>query len=153
MLLADQERSHWRNDEIAEALDLVVHPALARPISQSAASYALQARIAVEHASTPSSAATRWDWIVGQYDLLLELMPSPSARLARAIAFGPAAGLAALDGVEIPGSHRVAAVRAALLARDGELRGAAAAYDEAIAACRNDTERAHLLERRQTLQE
>jgi RNA polymerase sigma-70 factor (ECF subfamily) len=55
--------------------------------------------------------------------------------------------LAAIEGIEIPGSHRVAAVRAELLARSGDEPAARAAYGEAIAACRNDAERAHLLER------
>lgn len=153
VLLAEQDRTCWRRDEIVEALGLLVHPTLRRPLSQSAAAYAVQATIAAEHASAPSSAATRWDRIVSHYDLLVRLMPSPSARLARAVAVaeasGPTAGLAALEGVEIPGSHRVAAVRAALLARAGDPHAAAAAYDHAIASCHNDVERAHLLERRQ----
>ena len=74
--------------------------------------------------------------------------PTPSARLARAVAVaearGPAAGLAALEGIEIPSSHRAAAVRAELLARGGDVVAARAAYDQAIAACGNDVERAHL---------
>ena len=78
-----------------------------------------------------------------------------SARLARAVAvaeaFGPEAGLAALEGIEIPGSHRVAAVRAELLSRRGDAAAARASYDAAIAACRNDTERAHLLDRQRAL--
>ncbi|MEP7088932.1 MAG: RNA polymerase subunit sigma-24, partial [Nocardioidaceae bacterium] len=71
--------------------------------------------------------------------------------VAVAEAAGPAPGLAALDGIEIPGSHRVAAVRAELLSRCGRTAEAGAAYDDAISACRNDVERAHLLERRQAL--
>ena len=53
-----------------------------------------------------------------------------------------------LDGVEVPGSHRVAAVRAELLARAGERTAALAQLDAALAACDNDTERAHLQRRR-----
>ena len=98
---------------------------------------------------------TRWERIVALYDTLLAVAPSPAARLARAVAVaearGPAAGLAALEGVEIPASHRVAAVRAELLARDGDTVAARAAYDQAIAACRNDVELAHLRERRRSL--
>jgi RNA polymerase sigma-70 factor (ECF subfamily) len=99
-----------------------------------------------------SATETRWDRIVDQYDLLPRLFPSPAARLARAVAVaeasGAEAGLAALDGIEIPGSHRVAAVRAELLSRCGDAAAARVAFDAAIAACRNDAERAHLLERR-----
>jgi len=126
-----------------------------RPVSPLAASYIVQARIAAEHATAASPEETRWDRIVKQYDLLLRLVPSPSVRLARAVAVaeasGPEPGLAALDGIEIPGSHRVAAIRAELLFRYGDAAAARAAYDDAIAACRNATERAHLLKRQRAL--
>lgn len=155
VLLPDQDRARWHTDEVDEARRLLEHPALAGPMTPLAASYTLQARIAVEHALAPSSADTRWDRIVALYDVLLGLAPSPSARLARAVAVaedqGAAAGLAALEGVDVPGSHRPAAVRAELLARAGDPVGARAAYDQAIAACRNEVELAHLRERRQSL--
>jgi RNA polymerase sigma-70 factor (ECF subfamily) len=155
VLLADQNRTRWHRDEIDEAARLLAEPVLAAPLSPLAASYVVQARIAAEHAGANDPADTRWDRIVAHYDLLLDILPSPSARLARAVAVaeasGPEAGLAALEGVQIAGSHRVAAVRAELLARRGEVEAATTAYDEAIAACRNDAERAHLVERRQAL--
>ncbi len=157
VLLADQDRGRWHHEEIDEALRLLDDPALAGPVSPLTASYVVQARIAAEHAGAAEPGDTRWDRIVAHYDLLLELLPSPSVRLARAVAVaeasGPESGLAALSGVEIAGSHRVAAVRAELLSRCGEVGAAAAAYDEAIAGCRNDSERAHLIERRQSLGE
>ena len=53
--------------------------------------------------------------------------------------------------MEVSGSHRPTAVRAELLARAGDHVGARAAYDLAIAACRNDVELVHLRERRQSL--
>ncbi len=152
VLLADQDRGRWHRDEIDEALGLLAHPALAGPMGPIAASYALQARIAAEHARAEDAGRTRWDRIVATYDLLLQVAPSPSARLARAVAvaedLGSAAGLAALEGLEIPGSHRPAAVRAELLRRDGQIDAARAAYDQAIAACGNDVERAFLVEQR-----
>lgn len=152
VLLPDQDRARWHHDEIEEALALLADPVLAGPLTPLAASYVVQARIAAEHATSSTAAATPWGRIVAHYDLLLRLVPSPSVRLARAVAvaeaLGPAAGLAALEGVELPGSHRVAAVRAELLARTGDADAARVAYDEAIEACRNDAERAHLLERR-----
>lgn len=155
VLLADQDRRRWRRDEIAEAQALLASPVLTGPVSPLAASYVVQARIAAEHATAASPEDTRWDRIVELYDLLLQIVPSPSARLARAVAVaersGPEAGLAALDGVETPGSHRAAAVRAELLSRRGDTAAAKAAFDQAIAACRNDVERAHLVERRQAL--
>ena len=155
VLLADQGRRQWHHEEIDEARRLLDHPSLREPISAQAAAYALQARIAAEHALAVTPEETRWHRIVGLYDLLLELTPTPAARLARAVAVGedqgPLAGLAALEGVEIPGSHRPAAVRADLLSRAGDVDAARAAYDQAIAACRNDVERNFLLGRRAEL--
>jgi predicted RNA polymerase sigma factor len=92
---------------------------------------------------------------VGHYDSLVTIDPSPAARLARAVAVaeasGPAAGLAALDGIDIPGSHRPASVRAELLTRLDRSSEARLAYDEAIALCRNEAELAYLMERRDSL--
>lgn len=155
VLLADQDRTRWHHDEIAEAMRLLAAPSLAGPLTPLAASYVVQARIAAEHATAPTPEDTRWDRIVDWYDLLLQVLPSPSARLARAVAVaedrGAAAGLAALEGLEIPDSHRPAAVRAELLSRTGDVDAARAAYDQAIAACRNDVEREFLLRRRAEL--
>ena len=152
VLLGDQDRRRWRRDEIDEGLLLLADPVLTGPMTTQAAAYAVQARIAAEHATATSPAATRWDRIVGHYDLLLSVAPSPSARLARAVAVAEAsgveAGLAALDGVAVPGSHRLPAVRGELLARAGDVAAARAAYEEAIRLCRNDAERAHLQEKR-----
>jgi predicted RNA polymerase sigma factor len=155
VLLADQDRSLWRRDDIDEGFALLADPVLTGPVSPVAASYLVQARIAAEHAGADRPEDTRWDRIVEHYDLLLRLVPSPSARLARAVAVaeasGPEAGMAALAGIEMPGSHRVAAVRAELQSRCGDVAAARASYDAAIAACRNDAERAHLLERQRAL--
>lgn len=152
VLLDDQDRGRWRRDEVDEALALLARPAVTGSVSPMAASYVLQARIAAEHATSASREETDWTRIVAHYDLLLRLFPSPSARLARAVAIahaaGPEAGLAATEGIEIPGSHRVTAVRAELLARCGRAAAAEAAFDDAITACRNDAERAHLRVRR-----
>ncbi|QBX56841.1 RNA polymerase subunit sigma-24 [Nocardioides seonyuensis] len=155
VLLADQDRSAWHHGEVAEALGLLRDPVLTRPLTRQAASYTLQARIAAEHALAPTASETRWDRIVSLYDVLLEVAPSPGARLARAVAVaedrGAAAGLAALEGVEVPSTHRLAAVRAELLSRSGDVHAARAAYDQALAACANDVERAHLTEKRAAL--
>ena len=155
VLLADQDRTRWHHDEVAEATRLLAAPCLTGPLTPLAASYVVQARIAAEHATAPSAADTRWDRVVGLYDLLLQVAPSPSARLARAVAvaehLGPAAGLDALEGLEIPDSHRPAAVRAELLSRAGDDDAARAAYDQAIAACRNAVEREFLVGQRAAL--
>ena len=155
VLLADQDRTRWHHDEIAEATRLLARPLLTGPLTPLAASYVLQARIAAEHATAPTAQDTRWDRVVGLYDVLLEVAPTPSARLARAVAVaehhGPAAGLEALEGLEVPESHRPAAVRAELLSRAGDVDAARAAYDQAIAACRNEVETAFLVAQRDAL--
>jgi predicted RNA polymerase sigma factor len=155
VLLADQDRTRWHHDEIAEATRLLARPHLAGPLTPLAASYVLQARIAAEHATAPSADDTRWDRVVDLYDVLLQVAPTPSARLARAVAVaeqhGPVAGLDALEGLEVPQSHRPAAVRAELLSRAGDVDAARAAYDQAIAACRNEVETAFLVAQRDAL--
>jgi RNA polymerase sigma-70 factor (ECF subfamily) len=86
---------------------------------------------------------------------LVTIDPSPAARLARAVAVaeasGPAEGLDALDGIDMPGSHRPATVRAEQLSRLGRPAEARSAYDEAIELCRNEAELAHLIQRRGSL--
>lgn len=148
VLLPDQDRTLWRHEEIAEAVALLDGPVLAGPLSAQAASYLIQARIAAEHATAPSAGETRWDRVVAHYDLLLQVDPSPGARLARAVAVaesrGPRAGLQALEGVDVPDSHRLAAVRAELHARAGDVGAAREAYASALTLCRNDSEREHL---------
>ena len=151
VLLPDQDRSQWHRDEIDEAITLLGAPELAGPLSGSCATYAVQARIALEHALAPTAAATRWDRIVDGYDVLVQIDPSPAARLARAVAVaeadGPEAGLHALEGVDLPGNHRLPAVRAELLTKAGRTDEARAAYILAISLCHNEAERDHLRQR------
>lgn len=148
VLLPDQDRTLWQHEEIAEAVTLLESPALAGPLSTQAASYLIQARIAAEHATAPMPGQTRWDRVVTHYDLLLEVDPSPGARLARAVAVaecrGPRAGLQALEGLDLSHSHRLAAVRGELHARAGDVTAAREAYTVALTLCRNDSEREHL---------
>ncbi len=147
VLLPDQDRSLWRHDEIAEALDLL-RPLVGAP----PAPYLLQALVAAEHALAPTPGATRWDRVVERYDELLALAAAPCGRLNRAAALaerdGPQAGLDALRSVALPG-HRLPAVRGGLLARLGRRDEAGRAYDAALASCRNDAEPAHLARRAQ----
>lgn len=157
VLLPDQDRSRWRHDEIAEAVRLLRSPSLTGMVTVQTAAYAVQARIAAEHATAPTPADTAWDRVVAHYDDLLALVPTPSARLARAVAVaearGPGEGLAELAGLddELPHGHRLPAVRAELLARAGDVEGAHAAYGIAIERCANDAERVLLQARRQAL--
>ncbi|HEY9252455.1 MAG TPA: RNA polymerase subunit sigma-24, partial [Nocardioides sp.] len=149
-LLPDQDRTHWRTDEIAEALALLTPLAHAAP-----APYLLQALIAAEHALAPSSETTAWKRIVERYDELLALQDTPVVRLNRAVAVaeanGAEAGLEALDSVALPG-HRLPAVRAQLLERSGRHDDAIEAYAEAIALCTHGPERADLARRQRALE-
>jgi len=146
VMLPDQDRALWRYDEVDEALGLL------KPLTDAPpASYLLQAMIAAEHAIAPSSAKTAWNRIVTRYDELLTLRDSPVVRLNRAVAVaelaGPQAGLAALDGIALPG-HRLPATRAELLARAGRVDDARRSFDTAIALCVNESELAYLTARR-----
>ena len=145
VLLPDQDRSRWRADEIAEALALL-DPHVLAPGSP----YLLEALVAAEHALAPGPAATDWARIAARYAELEELTGSPVVRLNRAVAVaeadGPLAGLALLDGLDLPG-HRLPAVRGELLRRAGREQEARAALARALELCGNDAERAHLEER------
>jgi len=145
VLLPDQDRSRWRADEIAEALALL-DPHVLAPGSP----YLLEALVAAEHAVATGPAATDWARIAARYAELEELTRSPVVRLNRAVAVaeadGPLAGLALLDGLDLPG-HRLPAVRGELLRQAGREPEARAALARALELCGNDAERAHLEER------
>jgi len=148
VLLPDQERSLWNRTQIAEGHDLV-RRCLRR---NQPGPYQIQAAINAVHTD---GAGTDWIQILALYDQLLTLMPTPVVVLNRAVAVaevhGPAAALAELAAVELPGYHLLAATRADLLARLGRDTAAAAAYDQAIALATNETERAFLQTRRARL--
>ncbi len=148
--LADQDRSLWHHDDIRTGLKLVVGLLRATGYAED---LRLQALIAAEHAKAPSSEATNWVAIAGHYATLDARTGSAIVRLNRAVAVaeaqGPRTGLALLAGLDdvLPDNHRVAAVRAELAARAGDLELAQASYRAAIGRCANDVERAHLATR------
>ena len=95
------------------------------------------------------------DLIVGLYDLLFELEPSPVIELNRAVALamseGPAAGLAIVDALLARGdlaNYRLAhAARADLLRRLGHDDQARNSYERALTLTQQATER-RFIERR-----
>jgi RNA polymerase sigma-70 factor (ECF subfamily) len=145
--LAHQDRSLWHQDEIRAGLALV---AGLRPDEGYAEDLRLQALIAAEHAQAPTAAATDWTAIAGHYATLEARTGSAVVRLNRAVAVaeaqGPQAGLALLSGLDgvLRDNHRVAAVRADLAQRSGDIELARASYREALDLCTNEVERAHL---------
>ncbi|NUT32899.1 MAG: RNA polymerase sigma factor [Hamadaea sp.] len=146
--LEEQDRGRWDHGLIAEGLALV-DDALAR---REPGPYQVQAAIAALHAQAPDAAATDWEEIEALYAVLERLEPNPLVTLNRAVAAGmasgPARGLAMLAQVEddprLAHHHRLAAARAYLLERSGDLPAAAAAYRRAAAATLSDAERSHL---------
>ena len=147
--LDEQDRARWNRDVIAEGSALA-EQALSRP---GFGAYALQAAIAAVHAEAPSAAATDWPQIVGLYDALLGIEPSPVIALNRAVAVamrdGPEAGLALIEPLlaALPGYHAAPAAAAELCRRAGRLRDAEAHYRAAIALARQEPER-RVLQRR-----
>ena len=115
----------------------------------------MQAAIQAVHSDAASAEETDWAQVLALYDHLIALTPSPVVALNRAVAVaevhGPEAALALLDGLDLPRSHLLPAVRADLLRRLGRTAEAAAAYDAALALAGNATERAFLERRRAEL--
>ena len=146
--LADQDRALWNRDLIAEGHDLV-RRCLRR---NQPGPYQIQAAINAVHTDGP---ATDWHQVLALYDQLLEHAPTAIVALNRAVAVaevhGPAAALAAVEELDIPGYHLLPATRADLLARIDRADEARAAYDDAVALATNDTERAFLEARRARL--
>lgn len=143
--LAEQDRSLWDQDLIAEGHDLV-RRCLRR---NRPGPYQIQAAINAVHTD---GEATDWSQVLALYDQLYALMPTPIVALNRAVAVaevhGPALALAALEDVDLPGYHRLPATRAELLTRLGRHDEAKPAYDQAIALATNETEKAFLQTRR-----
>ncbi|MEP7244578.1 MAG: sigma-70 family RNA polymerase sigma factor [Gammaproteobacteria bacterium] len=156
VLLEDQARGRWDSDAIAEGCALL-DTALHAPGLPS--SYTVQAAIAALHARAPRHDATDWAQIVGLYEVLLRLHPSPVVELNHAAAVsmvdGPAQALNLLDALTARGSlegyHLLPAARAELLVRLGRVDEARLAYRLALALAKLDPERRHLEKRLSSL--
>lgn len=146
VLLRDQDRSLWDHDAIDEGLALLADV----PASHVPGPYHLQAAIAAEHATATSDEETDWARIVGLYDRLLAVHPSPVVRLNRAVAVGETAGAAAglveLGDLErdLSGYHGFHLARSEMLRRVGDEPGAQAELETALTLTTNDPERRFL---------
>jgi RNA polymerase sigma-70 factor (ECF subfamily) len=102
ILLEEQNRSRWNQQQIAEALPLVEEA-----LRGGAGPFALQAAIAALHCQAARAEDTDWPQIVGLYDLLERVQPSPVVSLNRAVAVamveGPAAGGARIEALAAGG--------------------------------------------------
>jgi RNA polymerase sigma-70 factor (ECF subfamily) len=155
VLLEDQDRSLWNQQQIAEGSALVKRALLSRRIG----SYTLQAAIAAVHAEAPNSAATDWAQIVGLYDVLLAANPSAVVELNRAVAVamrdGPSAGLSLIEAIlergELEDYYLAYSALADLNRRMGRTTQARAAYQQSLRLARQEPARRFLERRLQEL--
>jgi RNA polymerase sigma-70 factor (ECF subfamily) len=152
VLLPDQDRSRWDWRQIAEARDLLDRALLDPARRQGPGArgpYALQAAIA----SLQAEDRLDWPQIAALYSELADLTGSAVVRLNGAVAIaeaeGPAAALAIVDGLDLPGYQYWHSTRAELLRRLGRPAEARAAYQAALNLAHSLPERRYL-ERRIT---
>ncbi|HOB94154.1 MAG TPA: sigma factor [Aquabacterium sp.] len=144
--LDQQDRRLWDAALIAEGSAL----AEAALRQRGFGAYALQAAIAAVHAEAATADATDWPQIIGLYDALLRLEPTPVVALNRAVAVamrdGAAVGLAQLRPLlpALAGYPAASAAAADLCRRAGLLDEARLHYQAAVALARQAPERAHL---------
>jgi RNA polymerase sigma-70 factor (ECF subfamily) len=140
VLLDDQERALWDDQQISEGRELL-QQAITRG---ETGSYAVQAAIADLHLQQPRD----WRQIAALYDTLSIQTGSPVVELNRAIAVaeldGPEAGLAILDGLELDHYRYFHSARAELLRRAGRDDEARHAYRRALELAQTDAERRSL---------
>jgi RNA polymerase sigma-70 factor (ECF subfamily) len=136
VLLEDQDRSLWNQEQIAEGIALAERAFSSPPPGI----YTLQAAIGAVHARARRAADTDWGRIVSLYDLLTRAAPSPVVELNRAVAVamrdGPAAGLALIDRLLARGDladyHLAHSARADLCRRLGKVAEARVSYLRAL---------------------
>ncbi|MFG1891526.1 RNA polymerase sigma factor [Micromonospora sp. NPDC049051] len=148
--LSAQDRRRWDAGLVAEGQALV-RRCLRR---DRPGPYQIQAAIAAVHSDAPDAAGTDWAQILTLYDQLTAYAPGPVVALNRAVALaevaGPAAGLAAVERLDLGRYHVFHAVRADLLRRLGRGREATQAYRTAAERTDNAAERAFLAARAAT---
>lgn len=150
VLLEEQDRRRWHQQQIAEALPLALEAVRGGP-----GPYALQAAISALHCEAARAEDTDWPQILRLYDLLERVQPSPIVSLNRAVAVamvaGPGPALALIDALAVTGEleqyHLLHAARADMLRRMGSAAEAARSYARALELVTNDRER-RFLERR-----
>jgi RNA polymerase sigma factor (sigma-70 family) len=146
--LAEQDRSRWNAESIAEGVGLITETLSRARLGP----YQLQAAIAAVHDEARRAEDTDWRQIVALYELLTSFSPNPMVTLNRAVAVamvdGAKAGLDLLGGVEtderMAGNHRLDAVRAHLLEMAGDRVTALACYRAAARATTSLPERRYL---------
>jgi RNA polymerase sigma-70 factor (ECF subfamily) len=148
VLLEDQDRARWDRELIHEGLALTERALRSHRFGP----YTLQAAISAVHAEAERADDTDWRQIVGLYDVLLRVQPSPVVELNRAVAIamedGSERGLALIEALFARGeltTYQLAhAARADLLRRLGRSRKALDAYGTALALATQEPQRRFL---------
>ena len=145
--LADQDRSRWDRDRIAEGHELV-RACIRR---NEPGPYQVQAAIQAVHTDAATAADTEWRQILVLYDQLYAHQPTDVVWLNRAVAVaevnGPAEALDSLATVSLDGYHPYHATRGDLLERLGRRDEARTEFQLALAATGNEIEQRHLRSR------
>jgi RNA polymerase sigma-70 factor, ECF subfamily len=148
VLLDEQDRALWNREQIAEGLSLLEKALGTRRFGP----YAIQAAIAAVHAEAARPEDTDWPQIVGLYDVLMRVDPSPVVELNRAAAVamrdGAEAGLRLIDALlareDLTGYAPAHSARAELCRRLGRVADARNSYQAALALTRLEPERRFL---------
>ena len=144
--LAEQDRSLWDRAAIGEGVALITEALRRGQVGE----YQVQAAIAAVHDQAASHASTEWPEILALYGLLERMTGNPMVTLNRAVAeamaHGPGAGLALLDGLgdRLGDHHRLHSVRAHLLELAGDTQDAIAEFRAAAARTSNVREQRYL---------
>jgi RNA polymerase sigma-70 factor (ECF subfamily) len=153
ILLDDQDRTRWDQDNIQEGLALVDKAfSLRHP-----GPYQLQAAISAVHARAAGAAATDWQHIAALYRELRAYLDTPIIRLNEAVAVsmaeGPWAGLQLMEPLaeELSAYAPFYLAHADMLRRAGETEQARAAYAGALDLTQNQVERAFIIAKLESL--
>jgi predicted RNA polymerase sigma factor len=147
--LAEQDRTKWNHDHIAEGLALISRVLPTGPVGF----YQIQAAIAAVHDEADDTDTTDWPQILALYELLERIAPNPVVTLNKAVAVakvtgtGPALALLAELAADqrMSAGHRLLAVRAHLHEMAGDHTAAEADFRAAAQRTTSIPERQYLL--------
>ena len=147
--LAEQDRTRWNRDLIAEGVALITAALRTGQIGE----YQIQAAIGAVHDQAMRHEDTNWSEILSLYNLLERMTANPMVALNRAVAtammHGPQAGLAVLEDLDqqLGDHHRLHSVRAHLLELAGDRDAAVVEFTAAATRTANARERDYLTTR------